>query len=101
VEHVDAGIRESFHHGRHDRRARQPDVPADGHRARFDEGRVAAADAVGDVLVEFFGNAAANVVGLETVDSLHRYLPWSGYESVYPARQVFRSRDSVPLLDRI
>ena len=72
VEHVDAGVREALDERRRERRARGANVAADGDGARLHERRVAAADAIRDVLVELLGNAAANVVRFEASDLLHR-----------------------------
>src|SRR5690606_37294861 len=71
VEHVDSRVGQAAGQRRGERRARQPNVPADRDAARVDELGIRAADAISDVLVQLAGNAAAHVVGLEAGDLLH------------------------------
>jgi hypothetical protein len=54
---TDQGLREFL--------AGQADVAADGNLLRLDERRVRATDLVDEIGIDFIGDAAADVVGLE------------------------------------
>ena len=68
VVHIDARIQQALLQRLAQQFARQANVAADDHALRLDEFGVRATDAVRDVFVQLFGDAATEVVGLEALD---------------------------------
>ena len=62
---VDAAVGQTAAHGIGEARARQADVAADHHALRGEELRVAARHAIGHIVIQFSGNPAAQIIGLE------------------------------------
>ena len=69
---IDTAVVQATDKRRSKGRAGLADIPADSHRPPgLDDRRITAADAVGDILVQLVGDAAANVVGFETAGCSH------------------------------
>jgi hypothetical protein len=67
VEDVDARVREASDQRLGQLGAREADVAPDRHALRLQPLGIGPADRVGGFLVEFLGNASADVVGLEAI----------------------------------
>src|SRR5712671_38193 len=78
---VDPGIVQATDQRRRKRLAGGADVAPHGDPSRLDESGVGAADLIDQLLIELGGNAAANVVGLETGELRHRFVPSRPYWS--------------------
>ena len=71
VGNVHAGVGQAADQGLAQLGAGQADIPADAHPLRADEGGIGLADLVGQGFVEFSGDAAPDVVGLECGEGGH------------------------------
>ena len=75
VIHIDAAVGQAPAQCVGEAGAREADVAADHDALRVKELRIAAADAIGHVIVQFGGNPAAQIIGLEARDRIQFTVP--------------------------
>src|SRR6185437_1578233 len=81
VEHISAAVHQAAFQRASELRAGESDVISDRHAPRLYESRIGAPDVIRQSLVDLFGNAAPDVVGLEGVEVGQVVVPCRPYLS--------------------
>jgi len=76
VHHIHAGVGDAADQRLRELLAGETDIAADGDAPRIDEGRVRAPYLVDEIRIDFVGNAAADIVGLESGQVDHSGFPF-------------------------